>query len=114
MNMRELVIGRDFSDAPAGRLRADGPFSGEEFRDTTLIPALLSGDIITVDLSGTYGYGSSFLEEVFGGLVRKRIFSKEDLDRRLIVTAKDPRKLCYVERVKTYMSDAWKSIANER
>lgn len=107
MNMSEIVVGRDYSDAPAGRYRADGPFSGEEFRESKLIPALLEGGLVTVDLSGTYGYGSSFLEEVFGGLIRSGRFTKEDLDNRLIIVARDPRKKCYVERVKTYMSEAW-------
>ncbi len=107
MNTTEIVVGRDFSDAPAGRYRTDGPFSGEEFRESKLIPALSGGTVVTVDLSGTYGYGSSFLEEVFGGLVRSGRFTKEDLDNRLIITATDSRKKCYVERVKTYMAEAW-------
>lgn len=111
MNMKEIVVGRDFSDAPAGRYRTDGPFSGEEFRESRLVPALSEGGVVTVDLSGAYGYGSSFLEEVFGGLVRSGRFSKEDLDKRLIIAAKDPRKKCYIERVKTYMAEAWNARA---
>ena len=50
-------------------------YSGEDFREKILAPAFAkckkNGEQLTVNLDGGYGYGSSFLEEAFGGLVRK-------------------------------------------
>jgi hypothetical protein len=62
----------DFSETPGARYRSDGSFSGEEFREALLQPAfagaIKAGAVLTVDLDGTYGYATSFLEEAFGGL----------------------------------------------
>lgn len=69
--MRTINIATQFSRYPAGRYVADGPFSGERFRDKWLIPALESQEEVTIEFDGARGYGSSFLEEAFGGLVRK-------------------------------------------
>lgn len=68
--MRTVSIARDFSRFPAGRWAAQSKTSGEEFRRRFLEPAVLAGEPIAVDLDGVLGYGSSFLEEAFGGLVR--------------------------------------------
>ena len=73
--------------------------------DAMDIKALVDG--VNVDLSGVAGYGSSFLEEVFGGLVRKWDGTKDELSSKLHVIATDPRKECYRLRVEKYMSDAW-------
>jgi hypothetical protein len=73
--MRKLIVASDFSDTPGGRTPKEGEFSGEEFRDNVLEPAyrecLVSNEVLTVDFDGCYGFGTSFLEEAFGGLVRK-------------------------------------------
>lgn len=60
-----------FSATPGGRYREEGQWSGEEFRDDVLVPLLEAGHDVVVDLDGPLGFTSSFLEEVFGGLVRK-------------------------------------------
>lgn len=70
MPTRIINVARDFSRYPAGRYTTDGPFSGAAFRDGYLLPALRAGDEVSVELDGVRGYGSSFLEEAFGGLVR--------------------------------------------
>lgn len=70
MSARVINLARDFSRYPAGRYVNDGPYSGAAFRDNYLIPALKSGEQLVVELDGVRGYGSSFLEEAFGGLVR--------------------------------------------
>lgn len=80
---KTISIARDFSRFPAGRYRADGPFSGEQFRDDKLAPALSQNPKVIVDLDGALGYGSSFLEEAFGGLVREKGFRAEDLQTKL-------------------------------
>jgi hypothetical protein len=58
---------------------SDGGYSGEWFRDDILAPALreaaANSEILTIVLDGTSGYGSSFLEEAFGGLIRRRMFT---------------------------------------
>ena len=38
---------------------------------------------LIVDLDGTAGYGTSFLEEVFGGLIREEKFKYQDLKNYL-------------------------------
>src|SRR5690625_6707889 len=66
-------IATGFSEFPAGRYPKDGPHNGETFRTEVLVPLLESHETVIVDLDGTDGYGSSFLEEAFGGLVRRQI-----------------------------------------
>ena len=79
MNMILIDVARKFSRTPFGRYRTDGENSAERFREEILIPALLDDEDIVVDFSKVaLGVGSSFLEEVFGGLVRKG-FNKEKL-----------------------------------
>ncbi|WP_374981301.1 STAS-like domain-containing protein [Pseudomonas solani] len=69
--MKHIDIAKDFSRHPAGRFRSDGPYSGELFRVKFLEPAISKNEAIEVSFDGARGYGSSFLEEAFGGLVRK-------------------------------------------
>lgn len=83
MSMTTIAIASEFSQYPAGRYRVDGAFSGEVFRDDMLEPKLRAYDVVEVDLDGSMGYGSSFLEEAFGGLVRLRKFTKEALHKKL-------------------------------
>ena len=85
-----INIAREYSRFPAGRYRTDGPYSGERFRDEVLVPALRRGGQVEVELDGTAGYGSSFLEEAFGGLIRKHVLSvTEAADRIRLVTSDD-------------------------
>ena len=71
----EINIAREYTDKPGARYESQGAYSGEKFRDTILYPKFIesieSGETLIVNLDGGYGYGSSFLEEVFGGLVRR-------------------------------------------
>ena len=71
----EIVICRDFSETPNARYRAEGPDSGEEFRESLLEPKYIlarnSNQKLIINLDGAYGYPTSFLEEAFGGLARK-------------------------------------------
>ena len=110
MNEFTIVIGRDFSDTPGGRYPEDGPWNGQKFREKYLIPALKSHSKVIVDISGVEGYGSSFLEEVFGGLVRSRLYSKQELESKLVYTTGDPCQECYLGRISSYMREAWEKI----
>ena len=71
MTQSRVSVAKDFSKYPAGRFIADGPASGEEFRERFLLPALRNNNSLIIELDGTRGYGSSFLEEAFGGAVRE-------------------------------------------
>jgi hypothetical protein len=66
---------KDFSITPGSRYRDEGlkSHSGQEFREDYLEPIFEknNGSVIIVNLDGTIGYGTSWLEEVFGGLARK-------------------------------------------
>lgn len=103
MKTKEINIAKDYSETPAGRYVADGPYSGARFRDDILYPALKEFDLVVVDLDGALGYGSSFLEETFGGLIRDHGMTLDELNKRLII--RSSRSL-YLERAKQYMSDA--------
>jgi hypothetical protein len=69
-----LSIRTDFSQFPGPRYRKDGPFSGQEFREDVLSlhlrAAIDGGYSLNVVIDDVAGYGSSFLEESFGGLLR--------------------------------------------
>lgn len=107
MNEFTIKVGRDFSDTPGGRYPEDGPWNGQKFRQEYLIPALKEHDKVVVDISGVEGYGSSFLEEVFGGLVRSGLYSKQELDGKLVYMASEPSEECYLERINAYIREAW-------
>lgn len=95
--MKKINVAEDFSRYPAGRYEDDGTYSGEVFRKNLLIPSLESREKILILLDGTRGYGSSFLEEAFGGLVREGYDKKlilelldfESTDKSLIMEIKD-------------------------
>jgi hypothetical protein len=87
--MIAIDIGAQFSDTPAGRFRGDGEYSGEAFRDDVLLPALRAGEVVEVILDNTEGFGSSFLEEAFGGLVRVHSMDKRDILSRLKFVSED-------------------------
>lgn len=96
-----IDIAADFSPFAAGRYRTDGPWSGEQFREELLLPALSTSDRVSVKLDGTLGLGSSFLEEAFGGLVRSG-YRLADLKKKLVVLCRRPT---YVERTWQYIAD---------
>lgn len=68
-----INIASEFTETPGPREKKDGPFSGELFREQFLEKYFLKDDDtkIIIDLDGVKGYAPSFLEEAFGGLVRK-------------------------------------------
>ena len=84
-----IDVAADFTRYPGGRYKTDGIYSGARFRDDLLLPELRKGGTVVIKLDGTMGYGSSFLEEVFGGLARGGEFTPEDLQSRLILETSD-------------------------
>ena len=103
-------IAEEFSKTPGGRFRRHGPYSGEEFRDDVLCgllrSAIGSGDTLAIILDGTHGYGSSFLEEAFGGLIRLGLFDREQVGEHLEIRAQDPLYETYRLSANQYMEDA--------
>lgn len=74
---------------PGGRLRKHGPYSGEAFREDVLWPLLQGKAKIHIDLSNTYGFGSSFLDESFGE-IGKRLGVATCKQRLLFSSNDDP------------------------
>jgi hypothetical protein len=84
----------EYSEYPGPRYCNQGSFSGEHFYHTALNEsfgnAFLGDAILTIDLDGTAGYASSFLDEAFGSLIfdfslaivkdHLRIISKQEPD----------------------------------
>jgi len=106
MTETTINIGSDFSPFPGGRVKLDGPFSGQEFRDDYLVPALKANDRVHVIIDSAFGYGSSFLEECFGGLVRSCGFRLEDLEGKLVLEHEKPGFEYYVKDIWQYIADA--------
>lgn len=71
MNTKRIEFVKEFTDCPGGRLRIHGDYSGEQFREEVLKPALLNFDRVEVNLNGAYGFPSSFVDEAFGVLVEQ-------------------------------------------
>lgn len=86
--MITVRVASDFSRHPAGRHVTDGPYSGEAFRIKFIEPHLRAGKELLIDLDGARGYGSSFLEEAFGGLVRQG-FAASELQKKITLASKN-------------------------
>jgi hypothetical protein len=82
--------------------------SGEAFREIHLEPALREGKQISVELDGTIGYGSSFLEEAFGGLVRSLRLQPKVLQSRLQIKTEDQALL---DEVNSYIEEAAQKLS---
>lgn len=79
MNKIKVIDVGEFSLTPGGAKRVDGPFSGEEFLEDYIMPALKENDYIIIDLESPVGFTTSFLKEVFEGIVNK--LKEKALDR---------------------------------
>ncbi len=104
--MIKLTICTDFSDTPGGRFIAEGDYSGELFRDSVLIKrfedAEEHNDILEINFDGCYGIGTSFLEEAFGGLVRK--YHKQGVLKRLRLISTEDETI--PGNIKRYVEEA--------
>lgn len=102
--MIKINISKDYTTTPGARYKSDGPFSGEEFREKYLEPHFTNEDDqskIEINLDGAEGYPTSFLEEAFGGLVRK--FGKKRCLNRLIFISDEDKLL--IEEIQNYMKE---------
>ena len=60
------AVAKSFTRFPGGRRRKHGDHSGEEFRESVLLPLLAEHEYLVFDLGGSAGYSSGFLDEAFG------------------------------------------------
>ena len=79
-----------------------------DFRNKLLKPKYLEAveknEKLKIDLDGGYGYGSSFLEEAFGGLIRDL---DEDYKQALeIIQIKSNDEPSLIEDITKYIKDA--------
>jgi len=105
--MNQIMVAEEFSSIPGGRYKTDGDYSGEEFRDTCLLPkfkSLKENEILLINLDGAYGYPTSFLEEAFGGLAR--IFGHETVLKKLEFKSDEEPSL--IDEIKGYIKNAKK------
>lgn len=107
VNMIDVRVA-DFTQYPGPRYKELGPNSGEEFRNKCLVPALKKDKQVKVDLDGVFGYGSSFLEEAFGGLVRSKEATRDQIIfiRDHLKSEDDPS---YIQEVQDYIDEALKA-----
>ena len=105
-----IIIADEFSRYPAGRYQEDGKFNGTAFRKKCLVPALKKFDKVEVIFDGVAGFGTSFLEEAFGGLVRCEGYSKEQLDNKLVILATEPELEDDVSLAKSLLADAFEEL----
>lgn len=92
--MKSYSIAKSYTLRPGPRYRSEGvSHSGEDFRETVLAPlikeAINNKQQVLIDLDGVLGYGPSFLEESFGGLIREEHIDYEDIKRVLIIKSDD-------------------------
>ncbi len=100
--MTKISISKDFSEFPGGRYRKHGPHSGEEFRENYLIPAFVRDDEININIDGTKGFPSSFLEEAFGGLLRCGIDIKK-IKCKLVIEFQNSSNKPYRDQIWDYI-----------
>ena len=105
----------DHARSPGGRYITDGPYSGEWFRNEVLAgelrAAIRNGEVLEVELDWTSGYGTSFLEEAFGGLIRCNIVTSEEAKRYLRIVAKSALYEPYRVLAERYLRSAKPQMA---
>lgn len=108
--MITYVIAKDYTDTPGPRYESEGPFSGENFRNTVLLELLKKAQeqktTILIDFDGGYGYPTSFLEEAFGGTVRvtknKNLLS--------LISFKSEEEPSLINEVESYIKSAIEAL----
>ena len=91
--MSRINIAEEFTDSPGARLRKDGEFSGEQFREELLIPrlkALKPNEILEINFDGPFGYLS--YSKIGHGM-------RSEISVRIFALYKvDVNRFCQVER----------------
>ena len=104
--MIKINIISEYPETPGARHISEGPYSGEDFRESLLKPKYVeakeSKTKLVINLDGGYGYPTSFLEEAFGGLARE-FGSKAVLEIIELISEDEP---AIIEEIKGYITDA--------
>lgn len=100
-----LKISIDFSSTPGARYYTDGDDSGQEFYEKILKhafkEALDDNDKLVIDLDGTEGYATSFLDEAFMRLTKE--FGKSDVLSHIeIISFEEPD---WIDEIRSYIED---------
>ena len=109
----ELNIAKQYTRFPGPRLRKTGEYSGEDFLDTCLLEFMqqvTADDQVRIVLDGTKGYGSSFLDESFAGLIREGI-DPEIVKAIDFVSEEDPS---IIDEIRGYVQDELNARASAR
>lgn len=106
-----ILYVKDFSTTPGARYRHLGKASGEEFRDDVLVPAFEKDKSLIVNLDGVRGYGSSFLDEAFAGLVRLNKFSADEI--KTLVSNIQSTNQSWITELTGYVNDALSAEGSE-
>lgn len=105
-----LDVAREFSSYPIGRYKGDSEFNGTKFRETLLVPrlkaAIKSNKTLVVDIDGMRSFGSSFLEESFGGLITDEGLSRALVQDHLRVKTTRPGFQAFVKMIDLFISNA--------
>lgn len=108
MNPIEIKISTDYSVTPGPRYMKEGDNSGEKFRKNIFLPALkkaINEKIkLIINLDGTAGYATSFLEETFGGLIRVENMDYNQIIRTIEIVSEEEEFL--KDDVLFYLKDA--------
>lgn len=101
-----LNIVEDYTETPGGRYISEGEFSGEDFRERVLIPKYLTclalKEKLIINFDGGYGYPPGFLEESFGGMIRKGFAASEVLSVIYFISEEEPE---IIDTVISYIQD---------
>lgn len=84
---KQFSIANEFTMYPGPRYKRQGEYSGEKFFEDVLeglmANAIEKDTIVEINLDGTAGYASSFIDEAFGNLVFK--YGKNEVVKHLTV-----------------------------
>lgn len=98
-------ISKEYTETPGGRCINGGKYSGEDFRNNHLIPLIErckeQEETLIIDLDDGYGYSTGFLEETFGGLIRKG-YTQETLNIISFISNEEPE---LIDTILTYIKE---------
>lgn len=104
--MRVYKVATEFSIIPSGRQKKDGSATGEHFYEVLvkLLSEIPENDKVIINFDGVLTAGSSFLEESFGGLIRKNNINKKDFNNRILIESNDYPEI--KAKISKYVNDA--------
>ncbi len=104
--MATIRVAKDFSLMPSGRSYTDGSYTGEHFYDYLVhtMDSIPDDEKIIVNFDGILSAGSSFLEQSFAGLIRKKNITKKQFPDKFIIEANDYPEIR--EKILRYVKEA--------